>query len=225
MDFLNIGSENMSFESNKLSSADLLKEEVKFLEGDFNQCFSQMRHYDGQIIDLCKFAFTAYSAIVGLAFALYRYGISEKADYSRPAVATLIVGLCFGFCFVAFMVRNRTYFVIVARYVNEHRRHFLQNRPLGFANHSKMYVNLDQPPYFHWRSSQSLLLYVMSGLNGFLAGAALHLFRYSAAPHWRVVCILGVGIALVQILWSSLYLRSREGKSSGKAVFGNREAL
>ena len=199
---------------------DLAKEDAKFLERDFNQCFQQMRHYDMQAVDLVKFAFTAYSAVVGLSFALFQYGNAQKTDYTLPAAATLCVGLCFGLCFLAFVVRNRVYFVVVARYINEHRRHFLRNRPLGFENHSKMYTSLDQPPYFHWRSSQALLLYVMSGLNAFLAGTALHFFRFASHPDWRCTFLLGVAAFLVQVLWAKIYLRTREEKSSALAVFG-----
>lgn len=215
----------MLSEPPKLPPDELLREEAKFLDRDFNQCFQQMRHYDAQYLDLCKFAFTAYSAVVGLAFALFNYGIAQKVDYSLPAAATLIVGLCFGLCFLAFIVRNRVYFVVVARYINEHRRHFLRSRPLGFENHSKMYVSLDQPLYFHWRSSQALLLYVMSGLNGFLAGTALHFLRFAASPRWLVAVGVGVGAFVLQVVVAASYLKAREDKSAAKAVFGGESRL
>src|SRR5213593_4354670 len=109
-----------------LTPEDFAKEAARFLERDFNQCFQQMRHYDAQGVDLCKFAFTAYSAVVGLAFGLFQYGLSQRADFALPAGATMCVGFAFGLCFLAIMVRNRVYFVVVTRYINEHRRFFLQ---------------------------------------------------------------------------------------------------
>jgi hypothetical protein len=42
-------------------------EGAKFLERDFNQCFQQMRHYQAHIPDICKFALTAYTAVIGAA--------------------------------------------------------------------------------------------------------------------------------------------------------------
>jgi len=205
--------------SPKLPPGDILKEAAKFLDRDFNQCFQQMRHYDSQGVDLCKFAFTAYSAVVGLAFALFRYGVAEKIDYTLPAAVTLCVGLAFGLCFFAMMVRNRVYFVVVARYVNEHRGFFLKSRPLGFENHSKMFTNFEQPPFFHWRSSQAFLFYVMSALNGFLAGAALHFLAFANSPDWRVTISSGGLVFFAQVLLAARYLSSREAKSSSKAVF------
>lgn len=50
------------------------KEAVKFLERDFNQCFQQMRHYDSQIFDILKFMFTGYTALIGVALGLYKFG-------------------------------------------------------------------------------------------------------------------------------------------------------
>ena len=50
-------------------------EAAKFLERDFNQCFAQMRHYDSQIWNVCRFAFTAYIAILGTAISMYQYSV------------------------------------------------------------------------------------------------------------------------------------------------------
>ena len=51
----------------------------KFLERDFNQCFTQMRHYDGQILDIVKFTFATYTAIIGVVVGLYQF--SKKEHY------------------------------------------------------------------------------------------------------------------------------------------------
>jgi len=76
---------------------------AKFLDRDFTQCFIQMRYYDAQIVDICKFAFTAYTAVFGTALALYRYGADHNADYRLPAATILLVGLLLGLCMVALL--------------------------------------------------------------------------------------------------------------------------
>lgn len=101
------------------------KEALKFLERDFNQCFQQKRYYDAQIFDILKFLFTAYSAIIGIALGLYQFYLKEGKDLSLPAVAVLAVGLILGLFMFALAVRNRVYFVHVARYINEQRNFFL----------------------------------------------------------------------------------------------------
>ncbi len=197
------------------------KEAAKFLDRDFTQCFQQMRHYDGQNVDIVKFALTAYSAISGAALAFYKYGLDRSVSYRAPALAVLIVGLLLGVTLFTLMLRNRTYFVIVTRYVNEHRQFFLKDKPLGFANTTRMYANSAQPPYFNWRSSQELLLYSLAVLNAGLFGLALYVVFDSSKYHW---CIVGTGTPLlvaVQLGLGIAYLRSREGKSASEAVFGH----
>ena len=105
---------------------------ASFLEQDFAQCFAQMRHHDAQILDICKFMFIAYTALVGAAVALFELAV-EKHLNMRPAAGMAVgVGLLIGVLLFCLTIRNRVYFVIVARYVNETRRAFLSKHPLGF---------------------------------------------------------------------------------------------
>lgn len=196
------------------------KEGAKFLDSDFNQCFQQMRYYDGQIIDICKFAFTGYAAIVGAALTLYKYGADKGTDFRSPAVALLIIGLLLGLCLLALMTRNRVYFVVVTRYVNEHRKHFLAEKPLGFENASRMYTNPSQPPYFDWRSSQALLLYILALLNSGLLAVALYLLCAASACRWIILVSAGVVFLLIELTCAIAYLVSRENKSAAQSVFG-----
>ena len=62
-------------------------EAVRFLERDFNQCFQQMRHYDSQLWDICKFSFTAYTALIGIAIGLYQYSIQKALDLTYAVIA------------------------------------------------------------------------------------------------------------------------------------------
>jgi hypothetical protein len=195
-------------------------ESAKFLERDFNQCFEQMRHYDGQIIEIVKFALAAYSTIAGAALVFYRYGLDKNADFRAPALAILVVGLLLGITLLALVARNRAYFVLVTRYINEHRDFFLKDKPLGFPNQTRMYTNWTQPPYFNWRSSQALLLYSLAVLNSGLLGLGLYLlFERSSCKWW----IVGVSVAVAlgaQLALAIVYLRTREGNSASRAVFG-----
>ncbi len=200
--------------------SDEQKETAKFLDRDFNQCFQQMRHYDGQIVDIVKFALTAYATISGAALAFYKYGLDKATDYRAPALAVLIVGLLLGITLLALVTRNRAYFVLVTRYVNEHREFFLRDKPLGFENLTRMYTNRLQPPYFNWRSSQALLLYSLALLNSGLLGLALYIASGSSTCNPWVPFAGGVGLLLLQLVAAITYLRSREGKTASKAVFG-----
>lgn len=200
----------------------LAAEAPKFLERDFNQCFQQMRHYDAQSLEICKFAATVYSAVVGLSFALYKYGVAQNIDYSIPSGAALAVAFLFGIGLLAMMVRNRVYFVIVTRYINEHRGHFLKAHPLGFENLTEMYTNPKLPPFLHWRSSETMLMAVVSAMNGFLAAAAVHFLCWVTAPRWKLTILLAAAAFIAQAGWFALYLSSREKKGASKAVFNQK---
>src|SRR5258706_12312959 len=125
----------------------LTEEAIKFLDRDFNQCFTQMRHYDDQLWDICKFAFTGYSAVVTPAVGLFQYSRDKGANLEPAAIALLMVSLLLGLFLFALTIRNRVYFVFVTRYINEHRGFFLKGQPLGFANRTRMYTNPKHPPF------------------------------------------------------------------------------
>jgi len=191
-----------------------------FLERDFNQCFEQMRHYDGQIWDLFKFTFATYSAILGSAVGLYQYSLEKSVDLVPVALALLVVGVLFGFFMFSMIIHNRVYFVYVARYVNEHRAFFLKTKPLGFLNASKMYTSLNKPHFFNWRSSQSFFSYIVATLNAVLLSTLLYFWLDgSNRKEW----LLGGTFVITLIMQLAIgisYLRSREKKSADRAVFG-----
>ena len=202
------------------SLTDEQKEAAKFLDRDFRECFQQMRHYDAQIVDICKFAFTGYIAVVGAALALYKYGVDKSIDYMPVSVAVLALAGVFGLMLLGLAVRNRVYFVLMARYVNEHRRFFLKATPLGFANESRMYTNAGQPPYFSWLSSQAWLMYILALLNSAVLTVALVLLGLSQEWPACVYVVFGLAMLAAQLIVSIVYLVKRESKSASAAVWG-----
>jgi len=193
------------------------REALKFLERDFNQCFQQMRQYDSQIFDVLKFMFTAYSALIGVALGLYQFSLKENRNLALPAIAALVVGLVIGLFMFALTIRNRVYFVQVVRYLNEQRGFFFKYKPMGFENHSRMYTDYKQPPYFDWRSSHLWLCYIGAALNSTLLGTLLYIL-YPCS--WAPAITGSTALFLLQLVFAIGYLTSREGKSASKAVFG-----
>lgn len=196
------------------------KEALKFLERDFNQSFQQMRHYDAQLFDTLKFMFTAYSALIGVSLGLYQFGLKENKYIALPAIAALIVGLIFGLLMFALTIRNRVYFVQIARYINEQRGFFFKYKPMGFENKSRMYTNHEQPPYFNWRSSQTVLYGTIATLNSSLFGILLFIGFSSDSNRWSITLSGYIILFIIQSAGAIWYLRSRENKSASRAVFG-----
>lgn len=197
-------------------------DETKFLEADYNQCFQQMRHYDSQLFDSVKFLTTAYVGLIGIGIGLYEFGIKECRDFTVAVMASFLVALLLGLFMYMLIIRNRIYYVHVTRYVNEIRKTFLEKKPLGFENKSRMYTNYKQPPFFNWRSSQAYLMYVIAVVNAVLFGAIIFIWSSNASCCWFRT-ISGVVILLfLQLGIGIWYLKSREGKSASKSVFGKK---
>ena len=194
-------------------------EAAKFLERDFNQCFMQLRHYDSQIWNICRFAFTAYISILGTALGLYHYSIEKSFNLIPAAIGVLSAGLVLGLLLYSLVICNRAYYVLVCRYINEHRKFFLEGRPFGFENVSGMYMNSAIPPYFNWRSWQSWLCYLIASLNAALLTALL-IFYFSDEYSWRWLLTVTIGIitASIQIGLGIIYLKSREDKIGSEGI-------
>ena len=198
---------------------------AKFLERDFDQCFAQMRHYDTQIWEICKFTFTAYTVLLGVALGLYQFSIEKNVNLQWVSVAVLAVGLCVGVMMFGLAIRNRVYYIIVTRYINEHRKHFLKGKPLGFENITRMYEDPSKPPFFDWPSSQLWLSYLISLLNGLLLGTLIYVAFQSDECTLIWASVAAILAAFLQVCVGSRYLRSREGKSAMSAVTHKSEDL
>jgi len=195
-------------------------EAAKFLERDFNQCFQQMRHYDSQIWEICKFIFGAYTVLLGATIGIIKFSYKNTStDLSPVAIVIIIVGFLIGVFMYCLTIRNRVYFVFVTRYINEHRRLFLSTQPLGFLNESGLYTNPNQPPFFDWKSSQMWLAYLIALLNSILITFLFFVknTEFFFAGYYSIIFLLLV--FLIQVVISTIYLKTRENKDASKAVF------
>ncbi len=92
-----------------------------FFRAFFNQCFMQLRHYDSQIWNICRFAFTTYITVLGAALGLYQYSADKNLNLIPAAIGILVAGLILGVLLYSLVICNRAYYVLVCRYINEHR--------------------------------------------------------------------------------------------------------
>ena len=198
-------------------------EAAKFLERDFNQCFVQLRHYDSQIWNIFRFAFTAYILILGTTLGLYQYPIEKSFNLIPAAIGVLGAGLVLGVLLYSLVICNRAYYVLVCRYINEHRKLFLESKPLGFENISGMYVNSTIPPYFNKWSWQSWLCYIIAFFNAGLAVLLVALLIFYLLDGcswywWILILTIGIITALIQIGLGINYLKSCENKRERKEI-------
>ncbi len=211
------------------STSDLDSEAIHFLERDFSECFSQMRHYDEQMLDVTKFSFAEMIAVIAgswtiLVFALESTNSSIRSNWPIAVIFVLLAGYIFGILSLSILARLRLYFTLVARYLNEHRCFFLKNEPLGFQNRSRMYTDFKNPrPYDPW-STQMLSIYAIAFVDSLLlAGAIGCVALWFKWLLWQIISIAGISYILsviIIIIWTRQYLRNKEDKGADEAVFG-----
>lgn len=194
-----------------LSPQEAFQKEI--LVNDFQQCMYMLRHYDTINWDLAKFTFGQILVVIGACWTILS---SEKGkDESLWMVYTqngnhYIVGviLFLSAFFVALslaaILRNRTYFVLISRYLNEHRNNAIKNNRLGFENNSKMWQNPNLPEVLDRKSTQLLCVYLFLLCFGVLLFLALYSFflQLECSIYISVIGLLIVGIPCCRFLYT-----------------------
>ena len=190
--------------SGEEQSAD--KAVLDLLKADFSDSYSQMRHYDQQVLELFKFTFTAYTTVTTLAIALYKIGYEYNVDLTIPLLFGLGVAFVIGLFGLSLIIRNRAYYVRVARYVNEIRREVLSQHPLGIKNLSRMYTDPSQPKHLNVMSTQTAHWTVVAALNSLLLGIFLYIACSSFCGRLMIVVLIPCAVFVVQIVIAATFL-------------------
>src|SRR2546426_874593 len=136
------------------------------LATDFGQCFEQMRYYDESFRKTLEFSFGGVASTIAASAAfLGQYGMTSAT--TQFVGLLLLVASFASLLLVFFMARNRVYFAIVARFVNEIRKLYLDRSPGGFGNKSRIYDSHKLPRIFDPGSTQTFQLLFLSVCNSF----------------------------------------------------------
>lgn len=185
-------------------------DQITFIKDDFGQSYQQLRHYDSQIVDIFKFLFTAYTAVIGVSYGLFQFGIKENVDLLIPCVSIISIALILGLFALLLITKNRIYFVKNARYLNSIRKHFTDNEEVtSFIE--VFYIDPRLPKYFDFTSSQLLLIYFISISNSFLFFSLLIFFKVHLGLSIIILCS---GILFLQLLFVLILLLKEERKQS-----------
>jgi len=204
----------------KLPSRLTHEDHTAFLGRDFDQAFSEKRRLEDQVWDICKFAFTAHSALVGLAIGAYRYSLDRTPDLVPAAMVVLAITLAVDLFLVLLMVRTRIYFVAVSRYINEQRAFFLRDKPLGFQNSTGFYTDPTRPPYFSWTSTQVWATLLVALFNAVVGATLVFLLARHYVNRGTFSALTLAVIFVVQALSIRAHLRAKEGRATTDAVWG-----
>ena len=118
---------------------------------------------------LTKFSFGQILVVIGACWTILNYerNAGESLwDVYNDGMSNYVVGVimllsaCFVFLTLAALLKNRTYFVSMSRYLNEHRDNVIRDNPFGFMNECNMWHNPKFPVVMDWKSTQILCVYL-----------------------------------------------------------------
>ncbi len=156
----------MESDDNKLEKA-LIEFKKEILITDFAQALEMLRHYDKVNWDLTKFSFSQIMLTVAACWAIIGYADASKAGFLYSKTNLCIGVLLFLSSFFVFLtmyaiMKNRSYFVLMSHYINEHRDNAIKGNPFNFENKSNMWHNPDFPQYFDKGSTQMICYYLLA---------------------------------------------------------------
>lgn len=176
----------------------------QLMVNDFQQAFFMLRHYDDVNWTLTKFAFGQVLVSLGACWTIF-YKSSELStnkvlqNYSLIGMVIILL-LSAGFSLITILAicKNRSYFVRVSRYINEHRRFALECKKEVFTNISKIWDNPNFPKVKDWCSTQMICLYLLF---------ACYLFELTLAGGLILIeqfCLCKLIIVIVLFLWAMI---------------------
>lgn len=140
----------------------------EFLNQDFTESYNQLRYYGSNILDSFKFIFTVYISMVGGTITIL--SVNAGVNLMLLLKTLLSFTFIFGFFIMWYIIELRKYYVKTARYINEIRKTHLAAISNEFKNKTGYYTDLDKPLYFSWKSSQILLILILSFFNSVTLG-------------------------------------------------------
>jgi hypothetical protein len=192
-----------------------------FLLKEYDQCFNQMRHYDNVSVSMIKFAFSIYSALGTIAFAIYQFLYRNENSLNVIIGSIALFTFLVGFIIVLMLTRNRLYFVSVAKQVNRIRNLSIYKSKSVFDFKSALPYDPNIPKAFNIRSIYLITIFLLCFMNSVAIFTAF-IFLLTQVSHWLLMFLSFLLLAF-QIVCVVLVLNRSVGKcnDSFKEVSSN----
>lgn len=177
----------------------------QLLVSDFQQAFNMLCHYDDVNWTLTKFSFWQILVSLGACWTIFFEATKSnalsllKSYYLVGIFVLLVLSAAFTLISILGICKNRTYFVKVSRYINEHRKFAFDNSELCFYNISGMWSNPKMPKNIDLGSTQLICLYLLCScylLEILFAGFTLYYMPFSFLKEVGVALLIVVGISI-----------------------------
>ncbi|HEY4785957.1 MAG TPA: hypothetical protein VIH57_07905 [Bacteroidales bacterium] len=173
-----------------------------FLNQDFTESYNQLRYYGSNILDSFKFIFTVYISMVGGSITIL--SIDAGVNLMLLLKVLLSFTVIFGFFIMWYIIELRKYYVKTSRYINEIRKTHLTAIANEFKNKTNYYTDYDKPAYFSWRSSQILLILILSFFNSVTLGILSDVCKIGHLFISILITVLSLGLH-VSFAWFILH--------------------
>ena len=164
----------------------------EFLNQDFAESYNQLRYYGSNILDSFKFIFTVYISMVGGSITIL--SIDAGVNLMLLLKTLLSFTVIFGFFIMWYIIELRKYYVKTARYINEIRKTHLTALAAEFKNKTGYYTDFEKPAYFSWKSSQVLLVIILSFFNSVTMGILSDVCRIGTFAVDMIITIFSFGL-------------------------------
>ena len=174
----------------------------QLMRDDFTQCMYMLRHYDSMNWEITKYTITEMLVSIGACWTIYNWskptGSVQEIVNGLPIIAIIcFASFLFGLLSLFLIGKNRSYFALTSRHINEYRKSAIENNLIGFENKAGYWTNYSFPKTFDPTSTQMLCFYLVAlfsvSMLGFGTYALLESVEY--ATIW-----ISVGIPLIVLV-------------------------
>ena len=186
------------------------QDSIDFLLVEYGKSVDLIQHYDNLRVSFMKFAFSYYSVVGTITFAVYRYLRFKDQQSNSIELAVpiylgffLVIAFMVGIASVAILARNRKYFVIAARQANTLRGVLFNHGRLASNIKSAFPTDPDEPKVFNPASAHLITIFLLEIVNSISFSFAILFFimttNLSGMPYYFFLpLICGLIVFIVQ---------------------------
>lgn len=189
----------------------------KFMSDDFTQCMYMLRHYDSINWEITKYTVTEMLVAVGACWSIYNWSQptetkSDTLDIGMPIIAIIcFASFLFGILALLLIGKNRSYFALTSRHINEYRKHALSSKPLGFENTAKYWNDPSYPKTFDKSSTQMYSFYLIAIFSVSMLGFGTYVFlKCIENPILWLSITLPILVLVLIIVLTRMYMKDEK---------------
>lgn len=176
-----------------------------FLENEYKECYSLLKHYDERHQSLVKFISGISGAIPSLLLSLYSLKNMDSIVFWKFTFIIFLVTTISLLALLMIMVQNRLYFIYPARQVNAIRTYHLAKEDNDF-NNNQMYLSTTFNAFKFFSVHTLLNLFTSIQVGIFFGGSFFSYFTLNNCTyHPTIISFLSGGIFSLFVFSTSSY--------------------